>query len=136
MMQFASIAFDVSIFEMLLTWSVGATLCAADKDTLLFDLELAIRSLKVTHIDLTPSVASIVRREKIPCLQYLISGGEAISASILKEWGNGKGLINAYGPSEVCNFRLFILSDVPAKLISTITGNYRMQYACWYEKLR
>ncbi|KAJ3219896.1 hypothetical protein HDU67_008425 [Dinochytrium kinnereticum] len=100
-LQFASCAFDVSIFELFLSWSFGACVCATTKDNLLRDLELVISSFRITHIDLTPSVASLVRRDNLPSLKLLVSGGEAITSQVLKEWGDGYSLVNAFGPSEV-----------------------------------
>ncbi|KNC99503.1 amino acid adenylation domain-containing protein [Spizellomyces punctatus DAOM BR117] len=99
-LQFASCAFDVSIFESLVSWSVGICLCSAPKDVLLKDLELAIRSLNVSHADLTPSVAGLVRRSNVPSLEVLVTGGEALTQQVLAEWGPDQNIFNAYGPTE------------------------------------
>ncbi|TPX66343.1 hypothetical protein SpCBS45565_g04526 [Spizellomyces sp. 'palustris'] len=99
-LQFASCAFDVSIFESLVSWSVGICLCSAPKDVLLKDLELAIRSLNVSHADLTPSVAGLVHRSNVPTLEVLVTGGEALTQQVLAEWGPDQNIYNAYGPTE------------------------------------
>ncbi|KAJ3405984.1 hypothetical protein HDV05_006240, partial [Chytridiales sp. JEL 0842] len=100
-LQFASPAFDVSIFEMLLCWSAGGCLCSTPKDVALRDLELVLNSFQVSHVDLTPSVASLVERKNLPFLKVLVSGGEGITHQIIRDWGDGQSLVNAYGPSEV-----------------------------------
>ncbi|KAJ3184337.1 hypothetical protein HDU85_001642 [Gaertneriomyces sp. JEL0708] len=101
LLQFASCAFDVSIFEMFLSWSKGIVLCSAPKDVLLRDIELVLRSFRITHVDLTPSVAAFVKRDNVPTLEILVTGGEALTQQVLKEWtGDGKYIYNAYGPTE------------------------------------
>ncbi|KAI8922593.1 hypothetical protein DFJ77DRAFT_506369 [Powellomyces hirtus] len=99
-LQFASCAFDVFIFELFLSWSSGICICGAPKDVLLRDLELALRTLRVTHADLTPSVAALLKRANVLSLELLVTGGEALTQQVLKEWGVGGCIYNAYGPTE------------------------------------
>ncbi|KAI8919469.1 hypothetical protein DFJ77DRAFT_279005 [Powellomyces hirtus] len=100
LLQMASIAFDVSVFEFMLSWSNAIRLCAAPKEVILKDLELTIRSMKVSHADLTPSLASTIRCENIPTMKLLVSGGEALTRQVLNEWVGRVRVCNGYGPTE------------------------------------
>lgn len=101
-LQFAALHFDVSVLEQYWSWAVGVRLMSAPRDLVLDDLEGTIARLGITHIDLTPSLASLVRPEKAPSLQrgVFITGGEQLKQEILDAWGP-KGVIwNFYGPTE------------------------------------
>lgn len=81
----------VSVFDIFFTWSVGMTLCSGTKDFLLRDIEGAINSLGVTHLSLTPTVAALVKPENVPCVEFLVVAGEALSQKVFTEWAD-KGL--------------------------------------------
>jgi len=101
MLQACSQAFDVSVFEMFFAWMTGMCLCSAVNDILFEDLELAIRSLQVTHLSMTPTVAGLVRRSALPNVEFLVTAGEAMTQAVLDEW---KGVLyQGYGPSETTN---------------------------------
>ncbi|KAJ3053452.1 hypothetical protein HK097_004236 [Rhizophlyctis rosea] len=120
-LQFASYNFDVSVFEIFLTWSVGGAVVTASKDSLLEDLELSIRELRVTHADLTPTISSLVRRAAVPQLEILVSGGEALTQQVLEEWVGC--LYNAYGPTEAtigCTMFCNVTSDIHPRNIGKV----------------
>ncbi|KAL5600877.1 uncharacterized protein BROUX77_005126 [Berkeleyomyces rouxiae] len=101
-LQFASFHFDVSVLEQYWTWSVGMTLIAAPRDLILADIEHALATLRISHVDLTPSLAAIVKPEKVPtlCNGVFITGGEQLRREILDSWGPLNVIYNAYGPTE------------------------------------
>lgn len=101
-LQFASLHFDVSVLEQYWSWSVGIRVVSAPRDLVLDDLEGTISRLGVTHIDLTPSLAGLVRPEKVPSLWrgVFITGGEQLKQDILDVWGPKGVIYNAYGPTE------------------------------------
>lgn len=101
-LQFASLHFDVSVLEQYWSWSVGVRLMSAPRDLVLDDLEGTISRLGITHIDLTPSLASLVHPEKVPSLQrgVFITGGEQLKQEILDSWGPKGTIWNFYGPTE------------------------------------
>lgn len=101
-LQQCSQAFDVSVFEIFFTWRIGGCLCAAIKDVLFRDMELAIRSLNITHLSMTPSVAALVDPNNVPCVQFLVTAGEAITQKVKTAWQD-RGLWQGYGPSETTN---------------------------------
>ncbi|ODQ55921.1 hypothetical protein SAICODRAFT_153898 [Saitoella complicata NRRL Y-17804] len=111
-LQFASAAFDVIHFECHYSWSLGITLCSASKNDILSDLERALNTMRITHVDLTPSVSALVKRENVPTVEVLVSGGEALTQKVLEEWTDGGCLYNAYGPSEV-TIGCTMLTQVP-----------------------
>ncbi|KAK1967425.1 amino acid adenylation domain-containing protein [Colletotrichum sublineola] len=101
-MQFASFHFDVSVLEQYWSWSVGIPLVAAPRDLILDDLAGAIRRLRITHLDLTPSLARLLDPSEVPSLSrgVFITGGEALKQEILDVWGPVGVIYNAYGPTE------------------------------------
>lgn len=87
----ANSATAVSVFEIFFTWTKGMCLCSATKDVLFSDLENAIRAMKVTHLSLTPTVASLVEPRNVPLVKFLVTAGEAVTPKVFKSWA-GKGL--------------------------------------------
>jgi non-ribosomal peptide synthetase component F len=88
-LQFASFHFDVSVLEQFWSWSVGICVTSAPRDLIFQDLALAIRELRITHLDLTPSLASLIKPEDAPllCKGVFITGGEQLKQEILDAWG-------------------------------------------------
>ncbi|KAL1888758.1 NRPS [Ceratocystis pirilliformis] len=103
LLQACSQAFDVSVFEIFWTWICGLPLCTGTKETLFENLEGAIRELKVTHLSMTPTVASLVRREAVPEVKFLVTAGEPMSEGVYREWAMNGSLFQGYGPSETTN---------------------------------
>lgn len=66
-------------------------LCSATKDVLFSDLENATRAMKVTHLSLTPTVASLVEPRNVPLVKFLVTAGEAVTPKVFKSWA-GRGL--------------------------------------------
>ncbi|KAI1407701.1 hypothetical protein F5Y13DRAFT_195049 [Hypoxylon sp. FL1857] len=101
-LQFASFHFDVSVLEQYWSWFVGITVVAAPKDLILSDITTTISCLEITHIDLTPSLARLIRPEDVPslCRGVFITGGEQLRQEILQTWGPKEVIYNAYGPTE------------------------------------
>jgi amino acid adenylation domain-containing protein len=101
LLQACSQAFDVSVFEIFFTWLSGMCLCAARNDDLFQDLEHAVRELQITHLSLTPTVASLIDRKQVPTVEFLVTAGEPMTQSVLDNWGDI--LWQGYGPSETTN---------------------------------
>ncbi|KAL1311274.1 hypothetical protein AAFC00_001462 [Neodothiora populina] len=102
LLQACSQAFDVSVFEIFFSWFTGMCLCSATKDVLFRDISNAINQLEVTHLSLTPTVASLVDPQSVPKVEFLVTAGEAVTTQVHRAWA-GKGLYNGYGPSETTN---------------------------------
>lgn len=101
-LQFASFHFDVSVLEQYWSWSVGICVVSAPRDLIFEDLAESIRALRVTHIDLTPSLARILHPDDVPtlCKGVFITGGESLKQEILDVWGPKSVIYNGYGPTE------------------------------------
>lgn len=102
LLQSCSQAFDVSVFEIFFAWYIGACLCSAVKDVLFRDIELAIRTLSITHLSLTPTVAALVNPENVPKVEFLVTAGEPVTPKVFNAWAD-RGLYQGYGPSETTN---------------------------------
>ncbi|KAK0707332.1 non-ribosomal peptide synthetase [Lasiosphaeris hirsuta] len=101
MLQSCSQAFDVSVFEIFFAWTQAMCLCSGTNDTLFEDLERSIRKLNVTHLSMTPTVASLVDPSKVPQVEFLVTAGEAMTEVVARKWA--KQLYQGYGPSETTN---------------------------------
>jgi amino acid adenylation domain-containing protein len=101
-LQFASFHFDVSVLEQYWSWSVGICVVSAPRDVIFEDLASSIRTLGITHIDLTPSLAQILHPNDVPslCKGVFITGGESLKQEILDVWGPKGVIYNGYGPTE------------------------------------
>ena len=99
-LQFASYTFDASIMETLSCLLVGGCVCVPSDGQRMNDVAGVIREMGVTWTLLTPSVASTVKPESVPCLKTLVTGGEAMAAGHISRWGTQCALVNAYGPTE------------------------------------
>lgn len=102
LLQACSQAFDVSVFEIFFAFFTGMPLCFARKDDLFQDIERGIRSLGITHLSLTPTVAALVDPANVPSVCFLVTAGEPMTNFVHKKWA-GKGLHQGYGPSETTN---------------------------------
>ncbi|BAZ09545.1 amino acid adenylation domain-containing protein [Calothrix sp. NIES-4071] len=102
LLQFASISFDASIWEIATTLSVGACLYLAKKETLLPSLYLVnfLDYHKISHVTLPPSVLSLLPQATLPDLQVLVTAGEACPTELVTQWAKGQRFFNAYGPTE------------------------------------
>ncbi|MRG98067.1 non-ribosomal peptide synthetase/type I polyketide synthase [Polyangium spumosum] len=101
-LQTASLGFDASIWEMLMSLTVGATLCIAKLHDLLpgEDLARTLRRRRISVAFFPPSVLARQPFEEFPDLSLILVGGEACPAEIIDRWAPGRRVINAYGPTE------------------------------------
>ncbi|MBD1937334.1 non-ribosomal peptide synthetase [Microcoleus sp. FACHB-68] len=101
-LQFASLSFDASIFEIVMALQAGATLYLAKKESLLPGQPLIqlLQKQAITHITLPPAALAVLPAEKLPALQTIICAGESCPQNIVKRWAAGRRFFNAYGPTE------------------------------------
>ncbi|WP_342374022.1 non-ribosomal peptide synthase/polyketide synthase [Myxococcus stipitatus] len=102
-LQFAAFGFDASVWECFSALLSGAQLCLAPRDSLTPGLPLhaLLRQQSITTATLTPSVLAQTSHEGLESLRTLASAGEALPAELARRWGQGRLLLNAYGPTEV-----------------------------------
>lgn len=101
-LQFSSLSFDASIFEIVLALGAGSTLYIPPKSAQLPDMALMqfLRENAITHALLTPAVLAVLPFGELPDLQVLITGGEACSSQVIDRWAANCRFFNAYGPTE------------------------------------
>ncbi|MGB8507384.1 MAG: amino acid adenylation domain-containing protein, partial [Pyrinomonadaceae bacterium] len=101
-LQFASLSFDASFFEIVMALLVGATLHLAKRDELVPGPDLArlLQSYEITNVTLPPSSLAMLPGEEFPDLRTIIVAGEACSSDLVAQWGEGRRFFNAYGPTE------------------------------------
>ncbi len=117
-LQFASLNFDASVFEIVMALNTGAALCIpdlrSDQPTSSVIVE-QIRKLEVTVATLPPSILSTHRGDDLPTLRLVLSAGEACTPSCIRNWSQGREFFNGYGPTEatVCSTIHRVLDDSP-----------------------
>ncbi|KAI1387109.1 uncharacterized protein F4822DRAFT_429870 [Hypoxylon trugodes] len=101
MLQACSQAFDMSVFEIFFSWGNGMSLFSATNDTLFGDLEMAVGALKITHLAITVTVASLLEPSLVSSVKFLATAGEPMTDRLLEKWADR--LWQGYGPSETTN---------------------------------
>ncbi|KAI1134214.1 hypothetical protein F5Y05DRAFT_240017 [Hypoxylon sp. FL0543] len=117
MLQACSQAFDMSVFEIFFSWGNGMCLYSATNDTLFENLEEAVRTLGITHLGITVTVASLLESARVPSVKLLVTAGEPMTDSLLEKWA--EKLWQGYGPSEttnICTVRKVSRGDSPQYL--------------------
>ena len=101
-LQFTTLCFDVSAWEVFLTLVRGATLVLAPADELRDPQALAalLEREAVSVALLLPSVLSQLPLDAGPALQTLVSGAEVCPGALAGAWAARLPLVNAYGPTE------------------------------------
>jgi amino acid adenylation domain-containing protein len=101
-LQFASLSFDASLFEILLALSNGHALCIGSRRELTPGSDLAqfMRDYQVSTTVLPPSLLTYLAEDLLPELETLIVAGENCPADVALKWGRGRRFVNAYGPTE------------------------------------
>ncbi|MDP6151442.1 MAG: amino acid adenylation domain-containing protein [Gammaproteobacteria bacterium] len=102
MLQFASISFDASIFEIVMGLQVGAAMVLAPQDELLPGKPLlqTLDDKKVTAVTLPPTALSQLPAAELPLLKTVTVAGEACPPELVEQWGVNRRFFNLYGPTE------------------------------------
>ena len=100
--QFGSIAFDGSLFDVATAVAGGATLCLATRATLLPgpDLFRFLRDEAVTVASLQPSALAALPSNDLPDLRVLMIAGEVCPGDLAQQWARQRRVFNGYGPTE------------------------------------
>lgn len=102
-LQFASLSFDASAFELSMAWGSGGTLIMDSKEAMLPGLALAqlLEKHKVQVVTLPPTALTALPEVQLPDLQVITVAGEACPESLVKQWAtNERKFFNLYGPTE------------------------------------
>ncbi|MFE1595742.1 non-ribosomal peptide synthase/polyketide synthase [Nocardia sp. NPDC058705] len=125
----ASPSFDISVAELLLTVTEGATMVVAPAGVFGgAELGELLQVERVTHVIITPSALATVNPEGLDALRVVVVGGEACPAELVARWTAAiPGLIfrNGYGPTEatiVTNISEPLSATTPVTLGAPVEG--------------
>jgi amino acid adenylation domain-containing protein len=102
-LQFASLNFDASVSEILMTLLAGGTLHLEQATHMLpgTDLLQVLQEQAITCVTLPPSALEVLpTSDALPTLQTLVVAGEACPVELMATWAQGRRFFNAYGPTE------------------------------------
>ena len=101
-LQYASISFDASVWEMVMAHLNGAALVLTPQHLRIEPKKFIefLRDKQVTSALLPPSFVSMLPKIELPHLRHIITGGEACPPEPVQRWSNDHRFYNAYGPTE------------------------------------
>ncbi|AHH15621.1 non-ribosomal peptide synthetase [Nocardia nova SH22a] len=101
-MHVCSPSFDVSVLELMLTFSTGATLVVSPPDVFGgFELADLLRREEVTHMIITPGALESVESDDLPDLEMVAVIGDRFGPELVARWArDGRRFRNEYGPTE------------------------------------
>ena len=101
-LQFSSLSFDASTFEIVMALPNGATLVLGDPDELLPgpDLLAFLKRHAIEIVTLPPTALAAVPVDDLPALRTITVAGEACSPDLVARWAPGRRFFNLYGPTE------------------------------------
>ncbi|HEX6640477.1 MAG TPA: amino acid adenylation domain-containing protein, partial [Thermoanaerobaculia bacterium] len=112
-LQFASLNFDVALWEMVTALTTGATLVLLRADSRSgAALQDVLVTQRITHTVLPPAVVpTLDEADPRLALECLMVAGEACSGEIVGRWSERRTMLNAYGPTETTV--ISTMSDAP-----------------------
>ena len=100
MYDFASYAFDATWSNLVYSMTCGGYLCIPSDEARRDNITGSMKAMKVTYIDLTPSVARLLDPSAVPSLTKLILAGEPMVHEDVATWSSQVTMYNIYGPAE------------------------------------
>ncbi|MDF1836625.1 MAG: amino acid adenylation domain-containing protein [Planctomycetota bacterium] len=106
MAQGSSLAYDSSVEEIWMAWSVGATLVVMHDDAARLGPDLVpwLRQQRISILCPTPTLLRTTGVQnpatELPDLKLIYIGGEALTKDLVELWAPSKWLENGYGPTE------------------------------------
>ncbi|WP_280239932.1 amino acid adenylation domain-containing protein, partial [Nocardia abscessus] len=119
-MHICSPNFDVSVLELLLAFATGSTLVIAPP-TVFGGFELAdlLRRERVTHMLITPGALESVDPAGLTDLRVVMVIGDRFGPHLVNRWaGDGRAMINGYGPTEATVIATSSAPLVPGETIT------------------
>ncbi|KJD51941.1 hypothetical protein UZ38_40345, partial [Bacillus amyloliquefaciens] len=100
--QFASLSFDASAFEIFPALAAGSALVLGRQEEMMPGQPLTsfLRQYNITHATLPPTVLNVLDESGLENLKVIVSAGSACSEELAKRWSGNRLFINAYGPTE------------------------------------
>ncbi len=125
-LQFASLNFDASAWEVVMALASGAALVLLAPEAVSGSpLMTALIEHRISHTLLSPTVLATLEPGYDLPLDCLVVGGEACPPALAEIWSQGRRMINAYGPTEttVCATMSAPLAGGDAPIGSPIAGS-------------
>lgn len=103
-LQLSSLSFDASVWEIIMAFVSGGTLCLGSKEELMPGPSLVkyIDNHKISIALFTPAALSAMdgKSLEMKTLKTIIVGGDICTKELAIEWGGNRNFYNAYGPTE------------------------------------
>jgi amino acid adenylation domain-containing protein/non-ribosomal peptide synthase protein (TIGR01720 family) len=101
-LQFASLSFDSTFWELGMALLSGGALVLGDADQVLPGPQLVelVARQGVTHLVLPPTALAALPAGSIPDGVHIVLCGEACPPDLIRDWSPGRRMRNAYGPTE------------------------------------
>ena len=99
---YASMNFDVSVFEIFSALLTGARLYLARDDERL-DMQALQRLMEraeISVVDIPPTVLALLDPDRLPALRIAFIGCELYPGNLVERWNRGRSFFNGYGPTE------------------------------------
>ncbi|MFJ6513261.1 amino acid adenylation domain-containing protein [Streptomyces sp. NPDC091406] len=100
-LQFASLSFDTSVWEIVMALFSGAALEIVPADRRLGEpLAEFLAEHRVTHLTVPPAVLAALPEDAVAPGTTLIVAGEACTPALVRAWAPRTRMFNSYGPTE------------------------------------
>lgn len=101
-LQFCTVAFDVSLLDIFPTFLSGATLVIPTEAQrhALDELSDLIEREALTHAFLPPALLGVMPDAGWPALRHLLTGGDVCFPETIARWSQGREFHNIFGPAE------------------------------------
>jgi amino acid adenylation domain-containing protein len=101
-LQGSSIGFDASMFDLVMAFGAGATLCVPDREAQLPgpELQAFLGREGITVVTLTPTALAALSPQGLSGLRIVCAAGEACPGELVDAWAPGRSFFNLYGPTE------------------------------------
>jgi amino acid adenylation domain-containing protein len=101
-LQFASLGFDASVFEMVMGLGSGAILFLSPREQLQPGPALlaTLKDGAITILTIPPSALAVLDETELPELRVITVAGEACPTDLFRRWAPGRAFFNLYGPTE------------------------------------
>ncbi|GER91700.1 hypothetical protein KDW_58620 [Dictyobacter vulcani] len=135
-LQFASISFDASVWDIIGSLCTGATLCLAQADELLslHTLVDLIARQRISMVTLAPSMLTQLNPADVPALKKIVVVGEACSEELMRRWTDPaqRRFYNGYGPTEctICATIMECTPQLPGRPPS-VSRSRASRSICW-----
>ncbi|MDP4196680.1 MAG: amino acid adenylation domain-containing protein, partial [Bacteroidota bacterium] len=101
-LQFSSLSFDASVWEIVMALLSGAALSLTTKDVISSGEKLGrmLELEEISIVTLPPSVLAVIPQKQLKSLHTIVTAGEAVSKELVNRWSVNRRFFNAYGPTE------------------------------------